>query len=82
MYIKDKCIGLYVIALVVLLLLGIMAIKVRETSDKVDKVAEQIATERALEICTTQTTTETQIEPGDDKIVIEIRGEFKGGVYH
>lgn len=78
MYIKDKCIGLYAIALVVLLLLGIMAINVRETSDKVDKVAEQIATERALEICTTQTTTETQIEPSDDKIVIEIRKEYKG----
>ncbi len=77
----EKIIGLYIISLLVLLLLGIMAIKWRDTSDKLDRL-EKVVIEQTIEQPTTQETTELLTEPSDDKIVIEIRKEYKGGVYH
>lgn len=60
-----------VISFLILLTLAILTIKWRDTSDKVDKIAEQLKTEQTLEQPTTQITTEVQIEPGDDEIVID-----------
>lgn len=60
-----------VISFLILLTLAILTIKWRDTSDKVDRIAEQLKTEQTLEQPTTQITTEVQIEPGDDEIVID-----------
>jgi len=60
-----------VISFLILITLAILTIKWRDTSDKVDKIAEQLKTEQTLEQPTTQITTEVQIEPGDDEIVID-----------
>lgn len=60
-----------VISFLILITLAILTIKWRDTSDKVDRIAEQLKTEQTLEQPTTQITTEVQIEPGDDEIVID-----------
>lgn len=60
-----------VISFLILIILAILTIKWRDTSDKVDRIAEQLKTEQTLEQPTTQVTTEAQIEPGDDEIVID-----------
>ena len=60
-----------VISFLILLTLAILTIKWRDTSDKVDRIAEQLKTEQTLEQPTTQITTEVQIEPGDDEIIID-----------
>lgn len=60
-----------VISFLILITLAILTIKWRDTSDKVDRIAEQLKTEQTLEQPTTQATTEIHIEPGDDEIVID-----------
>ena len=70
-------IGLVIVT--ILIALAICSIKLRETSDKVDKLADLIITEQALEQPTTQATTEVKEEPSDDEIVIEIRKEYREG---
>lgn len=80
---KDYKVIIGLVIVIILIALAICSIKLRETSDKVDKLADLIITEQALEQPTTQATTEVKEEPSDDEIVIEIRKEYReGGVYH
>lgn len=68
---KDYKVIIGLVIVTILIALAICSIKLRETSDKVDKLADLIITEQALEQPTTQATTEIHIEPGDDEIVID-----------
>ena len=68
---EDFKVIVIIMLILILLTMAIYSIKLRETSDKVDKLVEQIITEQTLEQPTTQATTEVNIEPGDDEIVID-----------
>jgi hypothetical protein len=76
---KDYKVIIGLVIVIILIALAICSLKLRETSDKVDKLADLIITEQALEQPTTQDTTEVKEEPSDDEIVIEIRKEYREG---
>lgn len=76
---KEYKVILGLLIITILIALVIYSIKLRETSDKVDKLADLIITEQTLEQPTTQATTEVKEEPSDDEIVIEIRKEYREG---
>ena len=73
----DKEFNNLILFLLILILffMALITIKICDTSDKLDRLGEQIKTEQILEqpttTATTEPATEKQIEPGDDEIVIE-----------
>ena len=67
---KELLYFIFLVAVMILILLAVLTLKWRETSDKVDRIAESMRTEQTIEEPTTQVTA-TPIEPSDDEIVID-----------
>lgn len=67
---------MFFILVLILIAMAIFSVKLRETSDRVDRLAEQIRTEQTLEEPTTEITA-TPPEPGDEAIVMELNEEYK-----